>query len=207
MRKLGLCLALITMCLPMVSSAQNAVPSVIPYTGYLEANGREGAGSIQMRFALFSDADGNNELWRSWSDDATWHEVDLSAGRFNVNLGGVGQDNLDEDRVFNSDTHYLQIYIRAGTPPTPHTLPLQALKSVPKAVLAQRATNFTVTQTPTTEDLTVRNTVQGNLTLAPESHLVVNNRGGRRRRDSTGRVAGGSVYNYLKGNVNETTAA
>ena len=136
-------LLVLTICCPLLVQAQ----SVIPYNGYLEANGQQSAGNVQMRFALYSDDAAANELWRSWTDANTWHTVPLSKGRFSVNLGGTGQAPLVDDTVFAGNSHYLRILIKAGEE---HSLPLQKLQSVPKAVLAERATSFKVTQ-----DLTV----------------------------------------------------
>jgi hypothetical protein len=140
--------------------------------------------------------------------------VNVSNGRFSVNLGGDGTQELP-DTVFTTGGLSLVIWINNGTNEDPnwHRLPPQKLQTVPHAVTAKRATSFVVTQDLLVEgNATVRGnaTIQGRLisdrSAAPpegQSALMITNHavvGQADNRTHFNYTSGGQSKNFIRGN-------
>ncbi len=145
MRNLGLCLALLTMCLPMLASAQEAVPSVIPYSGFLEVP--EGALSANLEVRLQREDEAG--VWTT-----VWCEQHLNTAlhqrRFHINIGRPSGNppacdnrndfSLEDDfhGLFAKGQAWLELVVD-GTP-----LPRQQFLTAPYAAVARGADDFRV---------------------------------------------------------------
>jgi hypothetical protein len=120
-------LACLTFALP--ATAQEPVPSVVPYQGYLTlGNGTPVNNTVSLTFRLYSDADDPNPVWTETHED-----VEVSNGAFYVYLG-MEEDGIAE-HFGDGENNYLSVEVDEDG----EASPIQNIGSVPFALLAGNA--------------------------------------------------------------------
>lgn len=80
----------------------------ISYTGYLEMAGSPASGPVDLRFRLFGTESGGMEVWPLAEDGSA--TVNLSSGRFTVELGGHQMSSLPPE-AFTAPELWLEVSV------------------------------------------------------------------------------------------------
>ncbi len=111
-------------------------PRVFPYNGVLDLHGVPFEGSVDVQVTLLDQGG------ESWTENH--EEVQVSAGRFGVNIGSA-QGGVP-DWVFDAESVSLRLAMREAQSEEPHTplAGLQSIKPVPFTFWAAEGNNVTV---------------------------------------------------------------
>ena len=107
--------------------AENDVPKIVNYQGYLTDSGGPVSGTVSLVFRIFDASSGGSELWSE-----THPTVTIASGYFSVYLGSEGSPLTPS--VFSSSSRYLELTYGSTT------FARQRFASVPYALVAQQAT-------------------------------------------------------------------
>ena len=118
------------LCFSVPAFAQDvAVPSVVPYQGYLTlGNGNPVNNTVSLTFRLYANADDAEPAWTE-----THETVEVSNGVFYVYLG-MGEDGVTE-YFADGENNYLTVEVNEDG----EASPTQKIGSVPYAILAGNA--------------------------------------------------------------------
>ena len=107
--------------------ADNDVPKIVNYQGYLTDGSGAVSGTVTIEFRIFDASTGGSEIWSE-----THTTVTVTSGYFSVYLGSEGTPLTPS--VFSNSSRYLEVEYN-GT-----TFARQRFASVPYALVAQQAT-------------------------------------------------------------------
>lgn len=107
--------------------AENDVPKIVNYQGYLTDGSGPVSGTVSIEFRIFDASSGGSQIWSE-----THPTVTVSNGYFSVYLGSAGSPLTPS--VFSNSSRYLEVEYN-GT-----TFARQRFASVPYALVAQQAT-------------------------------------------------------------------